>query len=116
MNFQIECIEEKFNFLFMRLYSYLSYATADARKDMWRTIVLPLFNGLLILLYFEKAKTNSWRVLRLLIGTFKKFLMIPKNTNTTLVYEMIGINIPELVAINTVNSEVKPEKEEDNLI
>ena len=33
--------------------------------------------------------------------------MIPKNTSTALVYEMIGINIPELVAINAVNSEEK---------
>ena len=113
MNFQIECIERKSNFLFARLYPYLSYATADARKDMWRTMVLPLFNALLVLLYFEKAKTNSWKVLRLLIGTFKRFLMIPKNTSTALVYEMIGINIPELVAINAVNSEEKWEARKD---
>lgn len=45
--------------------------------------------------------------MRLLIGTFKKFLMIPKNTSTALVYEMIGVDIPELVAINAVNSEEK---------
>ena len=61
----------------------------------------------LILLYFEKAKTNSYKVLRLLIGTFKRFLMIPKNTSTELVYEMIGIDIPEIVAKNVVNSEEK---------
>ena len=60
MNCQIECIERKSNFLFTRLCPYLSCATADARKDMWRTMVFPLFNALLILLYFEKAKTNSW--------------------------------------------------------
>ena len=107
MSCQIECIERKSNFLFTRLYPYLSSATADARKDMWRTMVLPLFNALLILLYFEKAQTNSWRVLRVLIGTFKKFLMIPKNTSTALVYEMIGIDIPLLVAANAVNSEEK---------
>jgi endonuclease/exonuclease/phosphatase family metal-dependent hydrolase len=107
MNFQFECIERKSNFLYTRLYPYLSHATADARKDMWRTMVLPLFNALLILLHFEEAKTNSWRVLRLLIGTFKKFLMIPRNTSTSLVSEMIGIDIPELVARNVVNSEEK---------
>ena len=39
--------------------------------------------------------------------------MIPKNTSTTLVYEMIGINIPELVAINAVNSEEKWEARKD---
>ena len=33
--------------------------------------------------------------------------MILKNTSTELVYEMIGVNIPELVAKNMVNSEEK---------
>jgi urease gamma subunit len=113
MELQNKCIKRKSNFLFTKLYPYLSSATADARKDMWRTMVLPLFNALLILLYFEKAKTNSWRVLRILIGTFKKFLMIPKNTSTSLVYEMIGIDIPELVARNVVNSEEKWEARKD---
>lgn len=48
MKCQIECIERKSNFLFARLYPYLSCATADARKDMWRTVILPLFNALLV--------------------------------------------------------------------
>jgi hypothetical protein len=77
MELQSECIERKSNFLFTKLYPCLSSATADARKDMWRIMVLPLFNALLILLHFEKAITNSWRVLRLLIGSFKK---IPDDT------------------------------------
>jgi len=33
--------------------------------------------------------------------------MIPKNTSTLLVYEMIGTDIPEIVAKNIVNSEEK---------
>ena len=104
---QNDHIKRKSDFLFARLYPYLSHATADARKDMWRTMVMPLFNAVLILIYYEKAKTNSWKTLRLLIGTFKKYLLIPKNTSTELVYEMIGINVPELVARNVVNSEEK---------
>ena len=39
--------------------------------------------------------------------------MIPKNTSTELVYEMIGIDIPELVAINAINSEEKWEARKD---
>ena len=107
MDTQIDSIKKKSNFLFTKLYPYLSYATADARKDMWRTMVLPLFNALLVLLYYEKAKTNSWKALRLLIMTFKRFLMIPKNTSTTLVYEMMGIDMAEIVAKIVVNSEEK---------
>jgi hypothetical protein len=74
---------------------------------MWRTMVLPLLNAILILIYYEKSKANSWRVLRLMVGTFKKFMMIPKNTSTSLVYEMIGVDISALVAKNIVNSEEK---------
>jgi hypothetical protein len=113
MNIQIDSIKKKSNFLFTKLYPYLSNATADARKDMWRTMVLPLFNALLILLYYEKAKTNSWKVMRLLVMTFKRYLLIPKNTSTTLVYEMMGIDISEIVASNAVNSEEKWEARKD---
>ena len=46
-------------------------------------------------------------MLRLLVGTFKKFMMIPKNTSTNLVGEMMGINFEELVQLNCINSEEK---------
>ena len=65
-------------------------------------MVLPLFNAILISTYYEKAKTENWKMLRLLIGTFKKFMMIPKNTNTSLVSEMMGINFEELVHLGFV--------------
>ena len=107
MKTQFDHIKKKADFLFVKLYPYLSNATADARKDMWRTMVLPLFNAILILIYFERAKTETWRILRLLIGTFKKFMMIPKTTSTNLVAEMMGINFEELVQVNAVNSEEK---------
>jgi len=107
MKTQIDRIKKKSDFLYVKLYPYLSSATADARKDMWRSMVLPLFNAILILIYYEKAKTNIWNTLRLLVGTFKKFMMIPKSTNTELVAEMIGNDIQELVCVNVVNSEEK---------
>ena len=107
METQVDRITKKSNFLFTKLYPYLINATADARKDMWRTMVLPLFNTLLILLYYEKAQSHSWRTLRLLIGTFKRFLLIPKNTSTEVVYEMIGVDVPNLVAKNALDAEEK---------
>ena len=33
--------------------------------------------------------------------------MMPNNTNTVLVYEMIGIDLPKLVAKNVINSDEK---------
>jgi len=107
MKTQTDTIKKKSAFLYVRLYPYLSNATADARKDMWRSMILPLFNAVLILLYFDRTKTNTWRTLRLLVGTFKRFMMIPKNTSTELVTEMMGNDIPELVCVNAVNAEEK---------
>jgi len=81
-------------------------------------MVLPLFNAILILIYYEKTKTNSWKTLRLLIGTFKRYLMIPKNADTSLVYEMIGVDIPEIERrmYLTQKRNVKPEKAGDHQI
>jgi len=107
MNTQLTHIRQKSDFLFFQLYPYLSNATADARKDMWKTMVAPLFNAILILTYYERSKTPNWNMLRLLIGTFKKFMMIPKNTSTSLVAEMMDLNFEELVQVNAVNSEEK---------
>ena len=105
MKAQNQHIETKSNFLFTKLYPYLANATAEGRKDMWRTMVLPLFNTVLALIYFEKSKTNTYKTLRVLIGTFKKFMMIPVNTCTELVGEMIGTDIEELVRTNALDSE-----------
>lgn len=71
---------------------------------MWRTMVCPLFNALLTLLYFEKSETYHQEMLRLWRKTFKEFMMIPKSTNTELVDEMIGIDLIELITLNTQNS------------
>lgn len=55
------------------------------------------------------------KFLRILIGIFERFLMIPKDTNIALMYKMIRINIPEAVAINTVNSEETVETQQFRL-
>ena len=107
MKKQLDFIKEKANFRFTRLYPYLSNATAGGRKDMWRTMICPLFNALLALLYFEPSKLNKEKVLKLWRETFKRFMIIPKNTKTELVDEMIGIDFEDLIYVNTQNSAIK---------
>lgn len=104
MKTQLDFISEKSDFLLVRLYPYLSNATAGGRKDMWRTMVCPLFNALLALLYFEKSETNYQQMERLWHQTFKEFMMIPKCTSSELVDEMIGINLEELITLTAQNS------------
>ena len=50
---QLEFIRRKSDFLFVKLYPYLSNASADGRRDMWQTMVRPLFNAALIFIRFE---------------------------------------------------------------
>ena len=104
MKTQLEYIRRKSDSLFVKLYPYLSNATAGGRKDMWRTMVVPLFNALLALTYFEGAETNNKNLIRLWHYTFKRFMLIPKSTKTELIDEMIGIDINELNILNAQNS------------
>ena len=52
MKTQLRHIEKKSNYLFVKLYPYLSNATADARRDMWKTMVVPQFDPVLLLSRF----------------------------------------------------------------
>lgn len=90
MSTQLESIRKKSDFLFVKLYPYLANATADGRRDMWRTMVVPLFNPILLMSKLEKSKTAVEKGNTLLLMTFKRFLMIPKVTNSELVYDMMG--------------------------
>ena len=96
MKAQIETIQKKSNFLYVKLYPYLSKATADARKDIWKTMVMPLFNALFVLVSFGQSDTEVERVNTVMIGTFKRYLMIPKTTNSEIVWSMIGDDVNEI--------------------
>ena len=104
METQSNFIRKKSNFLLVKLYPYLTNATADGRKDMWRTMVCPLFNSLLVLLGLEESDTQWGNFFGLWWSTFKKFMLIPQSTNTSIVEEMIGINAVELMTLIYQNS------------
>ena len=96
MKTQIESIKKKSNFLYVKLYPYLKNATADGRRDIWKTMVVPLFNAVFMLAMFDKSETEVRRINIELLGTFKRFLMIPKTTNSEIVWEMIGDDFDEI--------------------
>lgn len=92
---QINYIKKKAAHLFTKLFPYLSHASADGRRDMWQTMVAPLFNAALVLLEFEPSECHRANLERLKRVTFKRFLMISKRTNTILVDDMIRKNLAE---------------------
>ena len=107
MTTQLESIKKKANFLFVKLYPYLINASADGRRDMWKTMVVPLFNPVLLMCKFEKSKTEAEKVNTLMLMTFKRYLMIPKNTSSELVCDMIGDYYDEIAARKKHNAAEK---------
>jgi hypothetical protein len=99
---QIAHIKRKSAHIFVKLYPYLMNATADARRDMWQTMVRPLFDACFVLLEYEPSESQKENLRRLWRRTFKQFLMIKKRTNTILVQEMTGSDL-EAAAKNVVN-------------
>ena len=104
MKTQMEFIRKKCNHLFVKLYPYLINASADGRRDMWQTMISPLFNAALVLLEFEGSITQSDNFLRLWIYTFKKFMIIPKTTSTDIVADMMGGNPIKIMKRNSANA------------
>lgn len=90
MKSQLHNIQKKANFLFIKLYPYLANATADGRRDIWKTMITPLFDPVLMLSRFEKSSTEVESMNTVILGTFKRYLMIPKTTNSELVWDMMG--------------------------
>ena len=98
---QINYIRRKSTHLLVTLYPYLKNATCDARRDMWQTMVRPLFNAALCLQHYEPSKSQKQNLDRLWRSTFKEFMMISKRTGNDMVDEMIAVNLEE-IATNVV--------------
>ena len=56
---QIGYIKKETAHLFIKLYTYLANASAETRRDLWQTIVTPLYNAAFALLYFEPSQTHK---------------------------------------------------------
>ena len=63
---------------------------------MWKTMVAPLFDPALMLSNTEPSATAKESLNRLIAGTFKRYLLIPKTTSSELVWDMMGENWGEL--------------------
>ncbi len=67
---QISYIKRKTGFIFVKLYPYLSHVSADARRDMWQTMIRPLFNAAMVLLEYEPSTTQKENLMRIWRRTF----------------------------------------------
>ena len=104
---QINFIKRKSNWMYIKLYPYLINASADGRRDMWKTMIAPLFNGIIAHMGTENSVARLTKIYDLWRATFKRFMMIPKSTPIDLIYWMIGTDLREIVKINTENALIK---------
>lgn len=113
---QICHIKKKAAHIFVKLYPYLAAASADARRDMWQTMVSPLFNSAYVLLQYEPSETNKVVLDRLQRMTFKKFLMISKRTNSVLVLDMMRKDLRKLAYFTVATCKVQWEQRKAALL
>ncbi|HRP36352.1 MAG TPA: reverse transcriptase domain-containing protein [Candidatus Dojkabacteria bacterium] len=104
MDEQIQFIKRKFGWLFTKLYPYLAVASADARRDMWWTMMAPMFNAVLVIMTEEESDSRRMEIQKLWMYTFKKFMLIPKTTYNTIVLAMIGKDLLTMGDVNHINA------------
>jgi len=93
---QINHIKKKTNHILIRLYPYLKQASADGRRDMWITMIKPLFGAIFPLLDGDKTKKTWNQVLILWKSSFKSMMLIPRRTPSDLVASMIGREVKDI--------------------
>ena len=104
---QINFIKKKADWMYIKLYPYLVHASADGRRDMWKTMIAPLFNAVIALMAEENSMDRITNTYGLWRETFKRFMMIPKSTPTDLVDKMIGTHLADIVVTNSTNANLK---------
>ena len=95
---QINHIKKKAGHILTRLYPYLHQASADGRRDMWMTMIKPLFGALFPTLEGDKTNKTLNQVLVLWKMSFKSMMLIPKRTGSQLIEWMIGKELVDLCA------------------
>jgi len=88
------------NIKIFKLFPYLNNATCDERRDMWMSLVLPLFNAAWILLKAEPSEGRKERLHNLWRQTFKRFMFLSKHTPSLLVNKLVALDINGIMEDN----------------
>jgi hypothetical protein len=92
---QIAHIVKKSNFIRSRLSPSLYNASLDFRRNMWQIFILPSYEFIIPLYYYETAKTSRQKLERLLRNSFKSYTGIKRTTSTDLINDLMAYNIRE---------------------
>jgi len=92
---QIAHIAKKSNFIRSRLSPSLYSASLDFRRNMWQIFVLPSYEFIIPLYYYETAKTSRQKLEVMLRNSFKSYTGIKRATSTSLINDLMAYNIKE---------------------
>ena len=70
-------------------------------KNSWTILIRPLFGQLTMFYNAGKSKTNKGKIELALIFTFKKFMLLKKNTNNDIIHDLMQFNVEERSATDT---------------
>lgn len=76
---QLKLVKRKAAHLLTKFSPYLSNISAEGRRDLFVTFIMPLFNATLMLEAHEDSKTHITTLERTKKVIFKQFLGIPKS-------------------------------------
>lgn len=81
--------------------------SAQGRRDIFVTMILPLFNAVLMLLNNEPSKIQREAVERLKKMLFKQFMGIQKRVSSELAEDMLRKKLQDIAEIEKENSDLK---------
>jgi len=90
LNFQLDYVNKKAREIYSKICPFLSSAEADTRKNLWQIFVMPLIEFLLPLYVNENALHWRKKVQKLVLGTFKLYMGLSKNTPNNLTQTLLG--------------------------
>lgn len=111
---QLVQIKRKAAFLQTKFAPYLNIASAEGRKDIFLTFIMPLFNPVLVLLNFEPSSVEKEVLNRLRRNLFKNMLGLSKRTGSKLVMEMIGKELDDVAKEVSSSNSAKWNKRKGN--
>jgi len=94
-NPQINHIQKKTYFLRSKLSPILYNASLDFRKNLWQTFVIPMYEFLLPIYFYEQSMTKREQIERMLRKSFKSYTGLKKTVETMLIRDLMGYNLDE---------------------
>jgi len=92
---QLDHIKRKTDFLAAKLFPLLHDVSLSLRINLWKVFIKPLFDQLIHLFLFDKAKSNQEKANRVMKYTFKRFTLLTKNTPDRIIYLLARFNLQD---------------------